>query len=109
MEEHKELNHEIGERIRAIRESQAKTREQLAEVAHISPQFLFDIETGRKGMTARTLIGIAVALNVSTDYILLGHTSKTAEIASLLEGLSAEQIQLAADFLKLFAKGAKDT
>ena len=107
MEEHKELNHEIGERIRAIRESQAKTREQLAEVAHISPQFLF--ETGRKGMTARTLIGIAVALNVSTDYILLGHTSKTAEIASLLEGLSAEQIQLAADFLKLFAKGAKDT
>lgn len=108
MKEHKELNREIGKRIRAIRESQSRTREQLAETAHISPQYLFDIETGRTEITTRTIIGISVALNVSTDYILLGHTSKT-KIASMLEGLSTEQVQLAADFLECFAKGAKRT
>jgi len=90
-----------------MREGQSKTREQLAEVAHISPQFLYDIESGRKGMTARTIVGIAQALGVSTDYILLGHTSQTREIASLLEGLSAEQLRLASEFLEVFAKGAR--
>lgn len=107
MNENKELNHEIGDRIRSLREGKSQTREQLAEAAHISPQFLFEIETGRKGMTVKTLIGIAKSLNVSTDYILLGNTSTTSKIASLLEGLPAVQVQLASDFLKVFAKGAK--
>ena len=87
--EHSDLNREIGERIRVMRERQSKTREKLAEIAHIhiSPQFLFDIENGRNSMTARTIIGLACALYVSTDYILLGHTSKSHDIEYLLEGL----------------------
>jgi transcriptional regulator with XRE-family HTH domain len=33
---------------------------------------LYDIEVGNKGMSAETLCKIAQALNVSTDWILMG-------------------------------------
>lgn len=39
----KDLNIAIGKRIRDIREKQNKTREQVAEQANISSQFLFEI------------------------------------------------------------------
>ena len=99
----KELNAAIGKRIRNLREKQKKTREQVAELANISSQFLFEIETGKKGMTARTVINLAKTLSVSTDFLLLG-TSSTS--STLLEGLPKTYQQLADDFLNVFAKGA---
>ena len=101
------LNLEIGSRIRLIREAQKKTREQIAEVAEISPQFLFDIESGKKGMTSQTIINLAKALNVSTDYILVGAVTPLAKIVTNLEGLSPEDLNLAEQFIKKFSKGAK--
>lgn len=97
------LNLEIGSRIRVIREAQKKTREQIAE---ISPQFLFDIESGKKGMTSQTIINLAKALNVSTDYILVGAVTPLAKIVTNLEGLSPEDLNLAEQFIKKFSKGA---
>ena len=73
--EKKSLNIEVGRRIREIREYQHFTREQLSEKANISIQFLSDIENGYKSMTALTIINLAKALNISTDYILLGKSS----------------------------------
>ena len=102
----KELNLEIGSRIRLIREAQKKTREQIAEIAEISPQFLFDIESGKKGMTSQTIINLAKALNVSTDYILVGAVTPLAKIVNNLEGLSPEDLNLAEQFIKKFSKGA---
>ena len=63
---------EIGKRVRKAREHYKLTREQLAEMANISPQFLVHIENGTKSMTSNTICKLARALNVSTDYILLG-------------------------------------
>ena len=68
----KDLNIAIGGRIRKVREHQRYTREQIAERADISAQFLADIENGYKSMTAATIISLANALHISTDYILLG-------------------------------------
>ena len=62
----------IGKRVRKTREHYKLTREQLAERAHISPQFIVHIENGTKSMTSNTICNLARALNVSTDYILLG-------------------------------------
>ena len=70
--EKKNLNIAIGNRIRVLRETQGKTRDRLAEEAGISSHFLFEIETGKKSMTSNTIINIAKALNVTTDFILLG-------------------------------------
>lgn len=102
-----DFNMDIGKRIRQIRESQGKTREQLAEVAEISPQFLFYIETGQKSMTAKTIVNLANALNVTTDYLLLGCFSPMAKIVSNLEGLSPETLNLAEKFLENFSLGAR--
>lgn len=103
----KNLNVEIGNRIRTIRETQSKTREQVAETADISAQFLFEIETGKKSMTAKTIINLAKALNISTDYLLLGSIATTSKIANVLEGLSSEKLNLAEKFLKDFSLGAR--
>lgn len=98
----KELNIAIGKRIRDIREKQNKTREQVAEQANISSQFLFEIETGKKSMTARTIINLAKTLSVSTDFLLLGSSPTSV----MLEGLPQTYQQLANEFLSVFAKGA---
>ena len=102
----KDLNIEIGLRIRQIRECQKKTREQISEIANISPQFLFDIESGKKGMTSQTIINLAKALNVSTDFILTGNVTPLAKIVNNLEGLAPDKLNLAEEFIKFFSKGA---
>ena len=102
----KDLNIQIGGRIRLIREAQGKTREQVSEIAEISPQFLFDIETGKKGMTSQTIINLSKALNVTTDFLLLGCVTPMSKIVNDLEGLPPEDLNLAEQFIKKFSRGA---
>jgi len=66
------MRKEIGERIRKLRKNQNLTREELAEKSEISSKFLYEIEMGRKGLSADTLLKIARTLSCSCDYILTG-------------------------------------
>lgn len=66
----------IGNRIWEKRVERCLTREKMADMADISDKFLYDIEVGNKGMSAKTLYNIAVALNVTTDWILKGNDSE---------------------------------
>ena len=112
-----EFNTSIGKRIRRVREALGKTREQISEAAGISAQFLFYIETGKKSMSAKTIVNLAKALNVSTDYLLLGNVETVSKAASLgtatsnilraLDGLSIEKLKLAETFLEDFSNGAR--
>ena len=52
---------DIGKRVRKTREHYGFTRERLAEMANISPQFLVHIENGTKSMTANTICKIGRA------------------------------------------------
>ena len=45
----KKLYKNAGIRIRFLREERHYTREYLAEMADISPKFLYEIESGQKG------------------------------------------------------------
>lgn len=65
---------EIGSRIKALREARGYTREELAERAEISSKFLYEVEKGRKGLSADTLLKISRKLSCSCDYILTGET-----------------------------------
>ena len=108
--EKKLLNVEVGRRIREIREYQHFTREQLSEKANISIQFLSDIENGYKSMTVLTIINLAKALNISTDYILLGKSSSDNSnerdeiISNLLAALPEEKKQSIEELIRLFIK-----
>lgn len=79
----------IGTRIREIREQRGYTREQLAEYADISTSFLWEIEAGKKGITAQNIGKIAAALDVTTDYLIYGSTpyKENAKINSMIAAL----------------------
>lgn len=62
----------VNDRILELRLGRGYSREELAEMAGISSKFLYEIETGRKGFSARTLYGLARALEVSMEYIMTG-------------------------------------
>ena len=63
---------EIGKRIKGERLKAGLTREKLANMAHISDKFLYDIEVGNKGMSAETLHKITTAMSISADWLLSG-------------------------------------
>ena len=112
------LNEEIGARVRRRREVLGYTREQIAERANISVQFLFDIEKGKKSMTAMTIVNLAAALSVSVDFLLRGG-EKNGERQNVEESsgrqetewerlsslLVPEQRELAEEMLRLFVRG----
>ncbi len=63
---------QIGKRLRKRREKFNMTREVFAEKAGISPQFLAEIENGKKGMSVTTLYKICNNFKISADYLLFG-------------------------------------
>lgn len=89
-----DFNKEVGLRIAMLRERFGLSREVLSGLAGISSKFLYEIECGKKGMSALTLFNIANALNVSTDYILTGkgNTDTSTRVNSLLTSFSPEDI-----------------
>lgn len=64
-----------GKRIEQRRKSLDLTRVDLAGMAQISDKFLYDIELGKKGMSATTLDKLSQALGVSADWVLRGKKS----------------------------------
>ena len=63
----------IGARIKEERKKLNLTRETFSEKISISPQFLSEIENGKKGMSIETLYKICNTFNISADYLLFGN------------------------------------
>lgn len=89
-----DFERETGARIRALRETVGYSRERLSEMADISVKFLYEIECGKKGMSALTLYHLAHALGVSADSILRGDGTAPAleRVLGTLAGFSEEQL-----------------
>lgn len=84
----------VGNRIRELREMHNYTREGMAEMVEISPKFLYEIESGKKGFSSDVLCKIARTLTVSCDYIMYGeeHSLRNGEkIYYILNQLETEQ------------------
>ena len=97
-------NASIGGRIRKIREERGYTREQLAEYADISSDFLWQIETGRKSMKVQNLAKVASALNVSADYLIYGNIQykDNPKINSMIASLPDELQKQVEKMITLF-------
>lgn len=72
----KKINETIGGRIRAYRESLGMNRESFSEQVGLSPQFLAEAETGKKGLSAESIYKICSSSNLSPDYLILGKVKK---------------------------------
>ena len=68
---------EIGDRIRRRRKQLGLTQEDLSNRTDVTTQTISNAELGLKGMRPDTIIRICRALEISTDYLLLGEISDT--------------------------------
>lgn len=83
----KNINLEIGERVRQTRISRGFSREHLAELLEISTLFLGYIECGQRGMSLNTLQKLCIVLNVSADYILLGREESGDSLEEIINAV----------------------
>lgn len=97
---------EIGQRIRAQRESLKYTREELAELLGVSVNFCSEIENGKKGMSVDTLSKMSKVLHVPVDYIVNGatHNNDVSPIIVMLESCDEKKLQYLEDMIKTFIK-----
>ena len=108
------LDKEVGKRIRRLREEQDMTREELASRTEVTTKFLYEVENGKKGMSARSLCKIAEALSSSCDYILLGKHKINAKsevellYSELLKGLNEEQRNLTVKILEILLECSEE-
>lgn len=108
------FNQTVGRRIRGLREEKKMSREELAAKADISPKFLYEIENGKKGLSANTLLKIARALSCSCDYILRGiHRADEDDTIEQMytefqKGLTDKQHKLVEEVLKTILEISAD-
>ena len=90
-------------RIKKLRLEKRYTREQLAYLADISDKFLYEIESGKKGFSAVTLMKLSKALNVSMDYIMAGKDMKSSEdgIVATLEQFKPNTLENVERLIKI--------
>ena len=103
-----DLNLEIGERVKEKRKELKYTREALAEILDISPQFLAQIECGKRGMSFSTLRRLCRVLGVSCDYLIMGRGEDGDNpyprlVYNILQGLSADCGKAVFDIASLVA------
>lgn len=110
MPQKKEINIQIGERIKEARQKAKYTQEKLAEEINVSVQYVSDLERGKVGASVPTIIKICSALNTSSDFILFGNkrTSEYAPIENMLSSLNKKQLKIVEDAIKVTIKALKE-
>ena len=70
--------------------------EKLGEMAEISDRFIYDVETGQKGISAETLYKLSRALNVTSDYLLFEveeNKNELSYVTEILKNLSPSELE----------------
>ena len=100
--QYSELSQEIGMRILCRRKQLRLTQEQMAEKAGVSHQFFSCVELGRKNMRAENIVRLSCAMEVSTDYILMGKSNDVdySYFTSMLKKLNETQLRCVEEVIK---------
>ena len=84
MQKKKEINIQMGSRIRKARLQAGLTQEAFAELLHLGPKHISAIERGIVGLSMETLQNICQVLHVSADTLLFGDIEKSPADLSLI-------------------------
>jgi len=95
---------QIGRRVRMTRDQKSMSQADLAELIERSDSYISNIETAKSKIGLETLVRIANALQVSTDYLLGGNLLNNmgivaADIALMLEDCTVYERQVVADVI----------
>lgn len=77
MQQKKELNIQMGSRIRKTRLQAGLTQEAFAELLNLGPKHISAMERGTVGLSMETLQNICQVLHVSADTLLFGDIEKS--------------------------------
>lgn len=95
MQDKKQINIEIGARIKEEREKAGLTQERFSELIGLGPKSVSAFERGTVGISFTTLKKICQVLSVSSDQILFGQREQNendlSELNKRLERLSPKQ------------------
>ncbi|MBD5092725.1 MAG: helix-turn-helix transcriptional regulator [Subdoligranulum sp.] len=83
------------------------TQEQAAELSGLSQTYIANVERGARGLGDDSIIGLANALQTSTDYILLGKKVQPSDcepIVQLLQQLDSEQLNDLLQIIRIYCK-----
>ena len=96
MTEQEQFLQEIGQRIAERRKQLGMTQEMLAERGDMTPQFVSYAEAGKRAMRPENLLKLALALEVSTDYLLTGDVidKDLLLLSEKLSRLTSEQVRI---------------
>lgn len=101
---------QIGKRILMRRKQLQFTQEELSERAGITTQTVSSAELGKKALRPENIIKICNALDVSTDYLLLGSIAEEDRsiLSKKVSGLSAKQYRHLEDIINSFTAAVKE-
>lgn len=101
MREKKEINIQIGERIRATRESAGITQENLSERIEVTAQYVSDLERGVVGVSIQTLKKLCIALGTTSDFLLFGKedNERNNVIINRCRGLSDKNFRILCEII----------
>ena len=94
----------MGVRIKEQRLTLGFSQEVLAEKVGVSPQFIADLERGKKGMSINTLSALAHVLMVSTDFLICNRGTPSDRIVDLVSQIPNERLTLVQDILLAIIK-----
>ena len=110
MRDKKEINIQIGNKIKAARERAGLTQQEFGELVSLGTKNVSVIERGVAGITVSTLKRICEKLSISSDFILFGDNEKNdvAYLSEKLKRLTPEQFKIIETLLnqifKMFAE-----
>lgn len=97
----------FGQRVREQRKANGWTLEQFAEKAGLSPNYVGDLERGKKSPSLETFIRIVEVFNVSADALIRDSVASAShvaddELSSKLSQLTPKQKKAAVDILNAY-------
>ena len=101
---------QVGTRVWTCRTQLGLSRERLAERLDITPQYVSDIEQGKKCMSMSIFVEMSQVLEVSMEFLAYGTLSPTPEVERLKQHLRRNMPmdqELAAHMLRLALEAAE--
>lgn len=95
----KQINIEIGARVKEMRNAQNLSRDNLAELSGYSANFIQEVERGRSGLSSESIRALSVALKTSADHLLFGDRSE--DFSYILEKLKTVPLEKRGHILKI--------
>lgn len=96
-----ELAAAMGKRLAEVRTARGMTQEAVAEQAGIAYQQYNKAENGKVCLGADSIVRVCRTLQISADYLLTGtrHSDSFPDFATILEGMSSRQREIARQLL----------